>query len=141
MKLRSAILLMLAGLAGGIGGRLAFHWPDSALPSPRSRPAGPLPSILAAGSVAKPDSSASRPDEAAILTMDGVGEWSTTSVGLGRGAQVELIEEIDYPHSDANWPTALKIWEWAEPGYQEKKSSTALVEVAEKAGFTVKKNA
>lgn len=42
-------------------------------------------------------------------------------------------------HADANWPTALKIWEWAEPGYQEKKSAAALAEVAERAGFTVKK--
>lgn len=42
-------------------------------------------------------------------------------------------------HADTNWPTALKIWEWAEPGYQEKQSSAALAEVAEKAGFTVKK--
>ena len=38
-------------------------------------------------------------DEAAILTLDGVGEWSTTSVGVGRGAKLELVEEIDYPHS------------------------------------------
>jgi aminobenzoyl-glutamate utilization protein B len=40
-------------------------------------------------------------------------------------------------HADANWPTALKIWEWAEPGYQEKKSADALAAVAEKAGFKV----
>jgi carbamoyltransferase len=38
-------------------------------------------------------------EEAAILTLDGVGEWSTTSVGIGRDARVELFEEIDYPHS------------------------------------------
>ena len=37
--------------------------------------------------------------EAAILTLDGVGEWSTTSIGVGRDAQVELFQEIDYPHS------------------------------------------
>ncbi|MGZ5235316.1 MAG: carbamoyltransferase family protein, partial [Caldimonas sp.] len=37
--------------------------------------------------------------EAAILTLDGVGEWSTTSVGVGRDAEIELFEEIDYPHS------------------------------------------
>jgi aminobenzoyl-glutamate utilization protein B len=40
-------------------------------------------------------------------------------------------------HADANWPTALKIWEWAEPGYQEKKSAAALADIAEKAGFKV----
>jgi aminobenzoyl-glutamate utilization protein B len=43
-------------------------------------------------------------------------------------------------HADEHWPTALKIWEWAEPGYQEKQSSVALAAIAEKAGFTVKKN-
>ena len=37
--------------------------------------------------------------EAAILTLDGVGEWSTTSIGSGRDAQIELFQEIDYPHS------------------------------------------
>lgn len=42
-------------------------------------------------------------------------------------------------HADANWPTALKIWEFAEPGYQEKKSAFALAEVAEKAGLKVTK--
>jgi carbamoyltransferase len=38
-------------------------------------------------------------EEAAILTLDGVGEWSTTSLGFGQGSNVELFEEIDYPHS------------------------------------------
>ncbi len=42
-------------------------------------------------------------------------------------------------HADTNWPTALKLWEWAEPGYQEKQSAAALAAIAEKAGFTVKK--
>ena len=37
--------------------------------------------------------------EAAIITLDGVGEWATTTLGLGRDASIELIEEIDYPHS------------------------------------------
>ena len=37
--------------------------------------------------------------EAAILTLDGVGEWSTTSVGAGFDAKIELFQEIDYPHS------------------------------------------
>jgi len=37
--------------------------------------------------------------EAAILTLDGVGEWSTTSIGSGRNCQIELFDEIDYPHS------------------------------------------
>lgn len=38
-------------------------------------------------------------ERAAILTIDGVGEWTTTSVGRGEGNQVELLEEIRFPHS------------------------------------------
>ncbi len=38
-------------------------------------------------------------EEALILTMDGVGEWATTSVALGRGNQLEVIKEIHFPHS------------------------------------------
>ena len=38
-------------------------------------------------------------DEAAILTLDGVGEWSTTCFGAGRGNKIELIDEIRFPHS------------------------------------------
>ena len=37
--------------------------------------------------------------EAAILTIDGVGEWSTTTIGHGRGNHVELIDELRFPHS------------------------------------------
>jgi carbamoyltransferase len=37
--------------------------------------------------------------EAAIITMDGVGEWTTTSYGIGRGNEIELMEEIKFPHS------------------------------------------
>jgi len=38
-------------------------------------------------------------DEAAILTMDGVGEWATASYGVGRGSDVELLKEIHWPDS------------------------------------------
>ena len=38
-------------------------------------------------------------EEALILTMDGVGEWATTSVGIGRGNRLELTREIRFPHS------------------------------------------
>ena len=38
-------------------------------------------------------------EEAAVLTMDGVGEWATTSVGFGRGNRLELTKEIHFPHS------------------------------------------
>ncbi len=37
--------------------------------------------------------------EAAILTMDGVGEWTTTSFGTGKGNEIEILEEIRFPHS------------------------------------------
>lgn len=38
-------------------------------------------------------------ERAAVLTIDGVGEWATTTIGYGEGNKVELIKEIDYPHS------------------------------------------
>jgi carbamoyltransferase len=38
-------------------------------------------------------------EEALVLTMDGVGEWDTTSVALGRGNRLEIIKEIRFPHS------------------------------------------
>ena len=38
-------------------------------------------------------------EEAAIITFDGVGEWATTSFGVGKGNKIELISEIHFPHS------------------------------------------
>ena len=38
-------------------------------------------------------------EEALVLTMDGVGEWTTTSAALGTGNQLKIIREIRYPHS------------------------------------------
>jgi carbamoyltransferase len=38
-------------------------------------------------------------DEAAILTVDGVGEWTSASIGVGRGGEVRLLHEIRFPHS------------------------------------------
>lgn len=38
-------------------------------------------------------------DEAAIISMDGVGEWSTSTFGVGRGNQIKLTHEIRFPHS------------------------------------------
>lgn len=37
--------------------------------------------------------------EAAVLTMDGVGEWTTTSLAIGRGNQLSVLKEINFPHS------------------------------------------
>ncbi|HKB37868.1 MAG TPA: carbamoyltransferase N-terminal domain-containing protein, partial [Gemmataceae bacterium] len=38
-------------------------------------------------------------DEAAILTLDGVGEWSTTTYGTGSGNRIKLTHQIQFPHS------------------------------------------
>lgn len=38
-------------------------------------------------------------EDAAVLTMDGVGEWTTTSVAMGRGKSLEVTKEIHFPHS------------------------------------------
>src|SRR6185295_13047036 len=38
-------------------------------------------------------------EEAAVLTLDGVGEWATTTIGVGEGHTLRLIQEIDFPHS------------------------------------------
>ena len=38
-------------------------------------------------------------DEAAIINMDGVGEWATATQGVGRGNSLELTHEIKFPHS------------------------------------------
>ena len=37
--------------------------------------------------------------EAAILTIDGVGEWATTTICRGRGAEIEILKELHFPHS------------------------------------------
>ena len=38
-------------------------------------------------------------EEAVVLTLDGVGEWATTSVAIGRGRELEIVKEIHFPHS------------------------------------------
>jgi carbamoyltransferase len=38
-------------------------------------------------------------DEAAILTVDGVGEWVTATCGVGRGNHVRLLKQVEFPHS------------------------------------------
>ena len=38
-------------------------------------------------------------DSAAILTIDGVGEWATSSFGVGRGNEIDLLAEMHFPHS------------------------------------------
>ena len=38
-------------------------------------------------------------ESAAILTVDGVGEWATSSIGHGRGNRIEMLKELHFPHS------------------------------------------
>ena len=38
-------------------------------------------------------------EEAAVLTLDGVGEWATTTIGVGEGNRLRLIREMTFPHS------------------------------------------
>ena len=38
-------------------------------------------------------------EDAVVLTMDGVGEWATTSVAIGKGRDLKMVKEIHFPHS------------------------------------------
>jgi len=38
-------------------------------------------------------------DAAAILTIDGVGEWATTTIGHGHGREIKILKELRFPHS------------------------------------------
>src|SRR5207253_9414695 len=38
-------------------------------------------------------------EEAAIVTVDGVGEWATTTIGHGQGNKITLLKELHFPHS------------------------------------------
>ena len=38
-------------------------------------------------------------EEAVVLTMDGVGEWATTSLSYGRGNDLQMLKEMHFPHS------------------------------------------
>jgi len=49
-------------------------------------------------------------DEAAVLTIDGVGEWATTTIGLGRGKDLTILRELHFPHSLGLLYSALTAW-------------------------------
>ena len=38
-------------------------------------------------------------EEAVVLTLDGVGEWATSTVSIGKGNKLEIVKEIHFPHS------------------------------------------
>src|SRR5439155_25661527 len=38
-------------------------------------------------------------EEAAVLTIDGVGEWNTATIGIGEGSDLRLLRQMDFPHS------------------------------------------
>lgn len=38
-------------------------------------------------------------EEAAVLTLDGVGEWATGTIAMGRGSKLEMVKELRFPHS------------------------------------------
>ena len=38
-------------------------------------------------------------EEALVLTLDGVGEWATTTVAYGKGSDLDIVKEIHFPHS------------------------------------------
>jgi len=49
-------------------------------------------------------------DEAAILTVDGVGEYETTAIGVGKGQEIQILESIRFPHSIGLYYSALTAY-------------------------------
>lgn len=49
-------------------------------------------------------------DKAAILTVDGVGEWATTTIGRGEGSKIEVMRELGFPHSVGLLYSAFTYW-------------------------------
>ena len=49
-------------------------------------------------------------NNAAILTVDGVGEWATTTIGQGTGSDIEIKLELDFPHSVGLLYSAFTYW-------------------------------
>jgi len=49
-------------------------------------------------------------DSAALLTADGVGEWATQTYGIGDGARLESIAQVDFPHSLGLFYSTLTAW-------------------------------
>jgi aminobenzoyl-glutamate utilization protein B len=66
--------------------------------------------------------------------------FAILALGPSRGfAQKAALDESIRAKEAAAWDAAVKIWSWAEPGYQEQKSSALLAKMLEDAGFDVKR--
>ena len=78
---------MLAGALGEVLGGAPAHWRDRLLFSEHH--------LSHAASAFYP----SPFESAAVLTLDGVGEWATASLALGRGRELQTLKEIHFPHS------------------------------------------
>src|ERR1700680_4610039 len=62
-----------------------------------------------------------------------------TTIGPAATAQPAALNESITRQEDSAWEMALKIWDYAEPGYQEKRSAGLLADALEKGGFKVKR--
>jgi len=60
-------------------------------------------------------------EEAAILVIDDMGEWATTSFAYGKGARLELLSELPFPHSLGLWCSAYAQFLGFEPGLDEER--------------------
>ena len=49
-------------------------------------------------------------EEAALLSIDGSGDFTTTMIGIGRGNHIEVIDSVDFPHSVGIFYTAMTQW-------------------------------
>lgn len=49
-------------------------------------------------------------EEAALLSIDGSGDFTTTMIGVGRGNQIEVLDSVDFPHSAGLFYTAFTQW-------------------------------
>ena len=60
-------------------------------------------------------------DSAAVLTVDGVGEWATTSTFMGQGGKLEKLHSVDYPHSIGLFYSAITSYLGFVPNSDEYK--------------------
>lgn len=58
-------------------------------------------------------------EEAAVLTIDDVGEWATTTLSKASGAHIELLSEVRFPHSLGLFVSAVAQYLGLEPGAQD----------------------